>query len=97
LIQMVDLLQLAAAVLIQLAVARQNVQFLEQLNRLAGTDFRNCWGGRSWVITFRFVIHVGCLLLERTCACKIIALDAADSTILVHRLSRCQFSELRKP
>jgi hypothetical protein len=36
--QVVDLLQLAPAVLVELAVARQDVQFLEQLDRLAGPD-----------------------------------------------------------
>jgi len=38
LIQVIDLLQLAAAILIQLAVTRQNVQLLEQLDRLPGAD-----------------------------------------------------------
>jgi hypothetical protein len=33
--QVVDLLELAAAVLVQLAVAGEDVQFLEQLDRLA--------------------------------------------------------------
>ena len=41
LIQVVDLLQFAAAVLVQLAVARQDVQLFEQLDRLTGPDIGN--------------------------------------------------------
>ena len=37
--QVIHLLEFAAAVLIHLAVARQDVQFLEQLDGLAGPDF----------------------------------------------------------
>lgn len=54
--QVVDLLELAAAVLVHLAVAGQDVQGLEQFNRLAGADvvgfvghggkaMRPAWGG----------------------------------------------------
>ena len=37
--EVIDLLQLAPAVLIELAVARQDVQFLEQFDGLLGLDF----------------------------------------------------------
>jgi hypothetical protein len=37
--QVIDLLQLAPAVLVELAVAGQDVQFLEQFKRLSGPDF----------------------------------------------------------
>ncbi|MNT45637.1 hypothetical protein D3C72_1822330 [compost metagenome] len=37
--QVVDLLELAPAVLVHLAVARQDMEFLEQLDGLAGADF----------------------------------------------------------
>src|SRR5690606_35900817 len=37
--QMVDVFQLATAVLVQLAVAGENMQRLEQLHRLAGANF----------------------------------------------------------
>jgi hypothetical protein len=37
--QVVDLLELAPAVLVELAVAGQEVQFLEQFDRLPGPDF----------------------------------------------------------
>jgi hypothetical protein len=37
--EVIDLLQLAPAVLVELAVARQDVQFLEQFDRLPGPDF----------------------------------------------------------
>jgi hypothetical protein len=39
LVEVVDLLELAPAVLVELAVAGQDVQLLEQLDRLAGADF----------------------------------------------------------
>ncbi|MPM70542.1 hypothetical protein SDC9_117497 [bioreactor metagenome] len=45
LIEVINLLQLAARVLVELAVARQDVQFLQQINGLAGADFRNVGGG----------------------------------------------------
>lgn len=39
--EMVDLLELAAAVLVEFAVAREDVQFLQQFERLARLDFRD--------------------------------------------------------
>ncbi len=60
--QVVDLLELAAAVLVHLAVAREDMQRLEQLDGLAGTDFvgagRRCGGrlGRRGLLG-----HLGCL------------------------------------
>ncbi|MNT54846.1 hypothetical protein D3C72_1920360 [compost metagenome] len=45
--QVVDLLELAAAVLVHLAVARQDVECLEQLDGLAGTDFVTIGHGRQ--------------------------------------------------
>jgi hypothetical protein len=41
----IDLLQLAPRVLVELAVAGQDVQFLEQFDGLPGADFRNGNGG----------------------------------------------------
>jgi hypothetical protein len=41
LVEVVDLLELAPAVLVQLAVAGQDVQFLEQFERLLRPDFGN--------------------------------------------------------
>ena len=38
--QVVDLLELAPRVLVELAFAREDVQFLEQFNRLPGADVR---------------------------------------------------------
>ena len=38
-IQMIDLFQFASAVLVELAVACQDMQLLEQFDRLAGFDF----------------------------------------------------------
>jgi hypothetical protein len=47
LVQVVDLLELAARVLVQLAFTRQDMQFFEQLNGLAGAQLFNdlcgCW------------------------------------------------------
>jgi hypothetical protein len=40
LVQVIDLFELAPGILIELAVAGQDVQFLEQLQRLAGPDVR---------------------------------------------------------
>jgi hypothetical protein len=37
--QVIDLLELAPAVLVHLAVARQDMEFLEQFDGLAGADF----------------------------------------------------------
>ena len=48
LVQVVDLLELAAAVLVELAVARQDVQLLQQLDRLAGADFRRQGRAPGW-------------------------------------------------
>ena len=36
LVEMANLFKLAAAILVELALARQDVQFLEQFDRLAG-------------------------------------------------------------
>ena len=41
LVQVVDLLELAPRVLVELAVARQDVQLLEQLDGLTGPEFFN--------------------------------------------------------
>ena len=52
LVQVVNLLELAARVLVQLAFARQDVQLLEQLNGLAGTQLVN----DLWLV-FRLFWH----------------------------------------
>ncbi len=45
-IEVIDLLELATAVLVEFAVARQNVQFLEQFDGLSRLDFgKGCGGG----------------------------------------------------
>ena len=41
LVEVIDLLELAPGVLVELAVAGQDVQFLEQFDGLPGTDFRD--------------------------------------------------------
>ncbi len=46
-IEMIDLFQLAPRILIELAIARQDMQFLQQLDRLVGLDFRNECHGAS--------------------------------------------------
>lgn len=60
--QMVDLLQLAPAVLIELAVTGQDVQFLEQFQGLAGADFR---GEGDWF--FRHGTIIAWCLARRDC------------------------------
>lgn len=43
---MADLFKLAAAILVELALARQDMQFLKQFDRLAGDQqFGRRWGG----------------------------------------------------
>ena len=39
--EVIDLFQLASGVLVEFAVAGQDMQFLEQFDRLPGADFRN--------------------------------------------------------
>ena len=55
LVQVIDLLQFASAVLVQLAVARQDVQLLEQLDGLTGADFRNA--GKVVGLGARCLLH----------------------------------------
>ncbi len=45
--QVIDLLQLAAAVLIHFAVARQDMQFLQQFDGLVGANFVSFAGHRT--------------------------------------------------
>jgi hypothetical protein len=62
LVEVIDLLQLAPAVLVELAVAGQDVQFLEQFNGLPGADFRNVGGGVGFfmgvIIAFKLLTFV---------------------------------------
>jgi hypothetical protein len=68
--EVVDLLELAAAVLIQLAVAREDVQFLQQFDRLARLDFRGLLVDRGAIegIDGTGAEISGCLKQRRPCA-----------------------------
>jgi hypothetical protein len=65
LVEVIDLLELAAAVLVQLAVAREDVQFLEQFDGLAGADLMRLRGARQWVWPVRLAAGalLACLLM----------------------------------
>ena len=54
LVQVVDLLELAPRVLVELALAREDVQLLEQVNRLAGAQLFNDLGCRHGFELGRF-------------------------------------------
>jgi hypothetical protein len=55
--QVVDLLELAPRILVELALAREDVQLLEQFDRLAGADFRGQGqGGGGPAAGFFFVM-----------------------------------------
>ena len=88
LIQVIHLLELAARVLIQLAVAREDVQLLEQLQGLPLPDFRVLFHrlpgfdvGRDWLLAHSVYI------LSPTCARAYQAFTraaSAPSTALHH-------------
>ena len=67
--QVVDLLELAAAVLVEFAVARENMQLLQQLDRLSGTNivfFGRCFYGR-----FLAIAHISNAVESRRAGCLV--------------------------
>jgi hypothetical protein len=89
----IDLLELAAAVLVHLAVARQDVQFLQQRDGLAFTDFRHVVGAVMTVA--RTLRRLPLILLHRStpadrfedffAAARVVIVETSSSTIQLCR------------